>query len=255
MILRGKARRNRVFCFGCINISMFHHIKSILMKSIIIIALTIFFSVSSFAQTRVIRGRLTAFNRYPVENVEVGAKKAKSAVLTDSLGEFSLVCEEKDVIQIRGKVFQRMTRRVQPDDEYIRANLIFRDTPKNRQIATGMGYLSEETLAYALTHLEDENNDFCNYTDVFSLIRGKFPGVQVRASSAGGEGVFIRGQKSLLEDTEAIYVVDGVQVSDINFVNPCEMVSIDILKDAGAAIYGSQSANGVVVIETKAKNR
>ncbi|HER09917.1 MAG TPA: TonB-dependent receptor [Bacteroides sp.] len=220
-------------------------------KYLFLIAAFGFLSVTSFAQTRVIRGKLTAFNRYPVENVEVAAKKAKSSVLTDSLGEFTLVCNEKDIIQIRGKVFERMTRRVQKGDEYIQANLIFRDTPKNREIATGLGYISEEILTFALTHLEDENNDFCNFTDVFSLIRGKFPGVQIRGSSAGGEGVFIRGQKSITQDTEAIYVVDGVQVSDISFVNPCEMVSIDILKDGGAAIYGSQAANGVVVIETK----
>jgi len=207
---------------------------------------------SSLAQTRVIKGKLTVFNRYPVENVEVAAKKTNSAVLTDSLGEFSLVCEEKDVIQIKGKVFSRMTRRVNKDDDYISANLIFRNTPRNRKIATGMGYISERNLSYALTHLEDENNDFCNYTDVFSLIRGKFPGVEIRAGSSGGEGIFIRGQRSMTQSNEAIYMVDGVQVSDISFVNPCEMISIDILKDAGAALYGSQAANGVVVIETKA---
>ena len=54
-----------------------------------------------------------------------------------------------------------------------------------------------------------------------------------------------------IHHNQAIYVVDGVQVADISFVNPCEMASIDILKDGGAAIYGSQAANGVVVIETK----
>ena len=46
-------------------------------------------------------------------------------------------------------------------------------------------------------------------------------------------------------------MLDGTQVADVSFVNPCEMASIDILKDGGAAIYGSQAANGVVVIETK----
>jgi TonB-dependent SusC/RagA subfamily outer membrane receptor len=71
------------------------------------------------------------------------------------------------------------------------------------------------------------------------------------AGSSGAEGVFIRGQKSLYGDNEAIYVVDGVRVSDISFVTPCEMTTIDVLKDGGAALYGSQASNGVVVIETK----
>ena len=85
-----------------------------------------------------------------------------------------------------------------------------------------MGYISQENLTYALAHMSNGNNDFCSYSDVFSLIAGKFTSVQVTASAMGGTGIFIRGPKSLLGDTEAIYVVDG-----------------------------SQAANGVVVIETK----
>ena len=46
-------------------------------------------------------------------------------------------------------------------------------------------------------------------------------------------------------------MVDGVRVGDVSFVNPCEMATIDVLKDGGAALYVSQAANGVVVIETK----
>lgn len=86
---------------------------------------------------------------------------------------------------------------------------------------------------------------------MFSLIRGRFPGVQIGTGSSGGEAIFIRGQKSMTGNNEAVYVVDGIRVADVSFVNPCEMSSIDILKDGGAAIYGSQGANGVVVIETK----
>lgn len=221
------------------------------MKQVTLFAIVLFLASSLYSQTRLLKGKLTTFNRYPLENVEVSAKKAKSSVLTDSLGEFSIVCNEKDIIKIKGKVFQSMNRRVNEDDYYITANLIFKDTPKNREIATGMGYISERNLTFALAHLEEENNDFCNYSDVFSLVKGKFPGVTVKRSSSGGDGIYIRGTKSLLQDTRAIYVVDGVRVSDISFITPCDMTSIDILKDGGAAIYGSQGANGVVVIETK----
>jgi len=221
------------------------------MKTIALIAACLFFSVSSFAQTRVVKGKLTTFNEYPVQNVEVASKKAKSTVMTDSLGQFEIVCNEKDVIQIKAKVFEAMNKRVNEEDEYIQANLIFRDSPQNREIATGLGYISHEQLTFALAHLADENNDFCNYTDVFSLIRGKFPGVQIKSTSDGGEGVFVRGDKSIYGDNQAIYVVDGIQVGDISYLNPCEMATIDVLKDGGAAIYGANAANGVVVIETK----
>jgi len=221
------------------------------MRTIALIALCLLISTPSFAQTRVVKGKLTAFNTYPVRNVEVASKKAKSTVMTDSLGQFEIVCMEKDVVMIRSKVFQSMNKRVNPDDDFISANLIFRDTPKNREIATGMNYIRPEQLTFALAHMADENNDFCNYTSVFSLLKGKFPGVTIKTNSMGSDGVFVRGDKSILGDNEAIYVIDGVRVSDISFVNPCEMATIDILKDGGAALYGSQAANGVVVIETK----
>jgi TonB-dependent SusC/RagA subfamily outer membrane receptor len=209
------------------------------------------FAAPAFAQTRVVKGKLTTFNQYPVQNVEVASKKAKSTVMTDSLGQFELVCNEKDVIMIKAKVFQALNKRVDEDDDYISANLIFKDSPKNREIATGLGYISHEQLTFALAHMADENNDFCNYTDVFALIKGKFPGVQIQIGDSGSEGVFIRGQKSIYGSNEAIYVVDGIRVGDVSYINPCELATLDVLKDGGAALYGADAANGVVVFETK----
>ena len=220
------------------------------MKKIALIAACIFISFASMAQTRVVKGQITTFNKYPVQNVEIASKKAKSTVMTDSLGQFEIVCNEKDVIMIKAKVFQALNKKVNKDDDFVQANLIFRDTPKNREIATGLGYITHEQLTFALAHLADENNDFCNYSSVFELIKGKFPGVTIRGTDSG-EGVFVRGDKSLYGDNQAIYVVDGIRVNDISFINPCEMATIDILKDGGAALYGAQAANGVVVIETK----
>jgi TonB-dependent SusC/RagA subfamily outer membrane receptor len=225
------------------------------MKTIVLIATCLFFSIAAIGQTRVVKGKITTFNQYPVQNVEVASKKAKSTVMTDSLGQFEIVCNEKDVIMIKAKVFQALNKRVDEKDDFVQANLIFRNTPKNREIATGLGYITPEQLTFALAHLADENNDFCNYTTVFELVRGKFPGVTVKTGESGGQGIYIRGDKSIHGSNEAIYVVDGIRVADIQFINPCEMATIDILKDGGAAIYGSQGANGVVVIETKGHRR
>lgn len=221
------------------------------MRSLALIAFCMLTVISSFAQTRLVKGKLTTFNHYPVNNLTVEAKKAGSSVVTDTLGQFELVCNEKDVIQIKNDVFESFNKKVDEDDQYITANLIFRDTKKNRQIATGMGYLSHESLTYAIANMSYENNDFCSYSDVYSLITGKFTSVQVKASEMGGKGIFVRGQKSLLGDNEAIYMVDGARVGDISFIFPCDIATINILKDGGAALYGSQGANGVVVIETK----
>ena len=78
------------------------------MKTIVSMACCMLIAFGSFAQTRVIEGKLTAFNRYPVQNVVVESKKAGSSVTTDSLGHFELVCNEKDVIRIKTEVFEAL---------------------------------------------------------------------------------------------------------------------------------------------------
>lgn len=206
----------------------------------------------AFSQTRVVKGKITSFNQYPVQNVEVASKKGKSSVLTDSLGQFELVCNEKDVILIKTKVFEPLNKRVSKKDDYVSANLVFKDNEKNRELATSLGYIKADQLSYALVHLTSQNNDFCNYPDVFSLIRVKFPEVQIKNGANGAEGVYIRGKKSINLETEAVYEVDGMRVADISFVNPCEIVKIEIMKGGGTAIYGTQAVNGVVIIKTKA---
>lgn len=222
------------------------------MKSILLMSAIVLLTSQVFCQTKVLRGELTAFNTYPVANVKVSSKKAKSTVTTDSLGKFQIVCNEKDMLIVKSEVFTKLNLRIGKKMTFVKANLIFKNSPKNREIATGLGYMDADHLTYALAHLESENNDFCNYTDIFSMVKGKFPGVEVKNTPSGGPGIYVRGQKSLLGETEALYEIDGVIVNDVSFVVPCNMTSIDILKDGAAAIYGARGANGVVVIVTKA---
>jgi hypothetical protein len=204
------------------------------------------------AQSRVFRGKITLFRTYPVMNLEITAKKAKTTTLTNENGEFSLDCNTKDMLLIKDRVFQPVAVNLGEDDHNMEINLIFKDTPKNRQFAVSQGYISEEDLSYGLANLQSENNDFCNYDDIFTLIRMKFTEVEVRNTGSGELGVYIqRGPKSFFEETNALYIVDGVRMQDISFVNPCEISDIRIVTEGGAAIYGAGARNGAVVIETK----
>ena len=107
------------------------------MRSIALMTFCLLTVVSSFAQTRVVKGKLTTFNNYPVKNVTVESKKAGSTAMTDTLGQFELVCNEKDVIQIKNEVFESMNKKVHEDDQYITANLIFKDSKKNIKRISG----------------------------------------------------------------------------------------------------------------------
>ncbi len=86
-------------------------------------------------------------------------------------------------------------------------------------------------------------------------LRGKIAGVTVFTNSGapgGNNRVLIRGMGTINAATEPLYVVDGVQIDNINYLNPSDIVSMEVLKDASsAAIYGARGANGVVLITTK----
>ena len=217
------------------------------MRSLIIIASCLLFSTLTIAQTRVVQGVLTAFNKYPVANIEVVAKKSKSTTLSDSLGNFSIVCEKKDQIKIKPEGFKTTSRNI---DKYttdtIRINLVFMDSKKNRDIAIGYGYLKKEDLTFAAENMQQENNEYCSYHNIYELLKGKFSGVSVV-----GSRVFVRGSQSINSSSEVLFVVDGSAGASIDGISPCDIKSISVIKDGMTSIYGTRGSNGVILVETK----
>lgn len=145
------------------------------MKVIPIASAILFITATSFSQTRVVQGVLTAFNKYPVTNIEVMAKKSKATTVSDSLGNFSIVCNEKDQINIKPETFKTTSRKIDkhtPDT--LRINLVFMDSKKNRDLAVGYGYMKKEDLTYAVDYLQQENNEYCNFPNVYELLKGGF---------------------------------------------------------------------------------
>ena len=219
------------------------------MKYFLILTATLLLTTVSHAQNRVVYGKLTAYNSFPVMNVEVTSKKAKSTTMSDSLGQFSIVCLNKDVIQIKPKVFEPANVKVNDETDSVNINLVFIDTKNNRELAVNSGYMTETNLNYAVANLEEENNDYCKYTDIYALLRAE-AGSGIMVSNSGS--ITVRGGNSPFSGaTEALIVVDGQPTSSIDWIRPCTVRSINILKGSDAAIYGTRGGNGVVVITTK----
>lgn len=217
------------------------------MKQILIVAAISLMTLAANAQTRVVNGQLTAYSEFPVMNVEVSSKKAKATTMSDSLGNFSLVCMDKDVVMIKPKGFRPVNQKVQGERDTLKINLVFIDTQKNRQLAIDYGYMSEVDLNYAVSNLTTENNDYCKYTDIFRLIEAEFGGVAVE----NGQIIIRGGKTSFSGQDQALIVVDGHPNSNIDWIRPCNVKSINILKGSDGAIYGARGGNGVVVISTK----
>jgi len=223
------------------------------MRSLFLVACCLLFTSVSIAQTRVVHGVLTAFNKYPVANIEVEAKKSKSTTISDSLGNFSIVCEEKDQIKIKAETFKTVSRKIDKHTDSLLINLVFMDSKKNMDIAIGYGYMKKEDLTFAAEHMQQENNEYCNFANVYELLKGRFPGVTVDGTS-GSYRVFIRGAQSINSSSEVLFVLDGSSGANIDGLNPCNIKSINVIKDGMAAMYGTRGSNGVIVIETKRGN-
>jgi TonB-dependent SusC/RagA subfamily outer membrane receptor len=88
------------------------------------------------------------------------------------------------------------------------------------------------------------------------LFSGRFPGVEVYKAAGGGISIRIRGSNTLMGSSEPLYIIDGAKVQSgpggLLFLDPNEIKRIEVLKDIGStAVYGSEGANGVVIITTK----
>jgi TonB-linked SusC/RagA family outer membrane protein len=122
-------------------------------------------------------------------------------------------------------------------------------------IVVGYGTQKKENLAGAYSSVSSKDFEQQPVTRVDQVLQGRVAGVQViNAGGAPGGDVRIRvrGANSLAGDNNPLYVVDGFVGGDFNIINPNDIQSIEVLKDASAtAIYGSRGANGVIIITTK----
>lgn len=90
------------------------------------------------------------------------------------------------------------------------------------------------------------------YSDIFEYIRGKVPGVQVGQAGPGEmPRIVIRGVGTNSDQTQPLFIVDGLQVESIASIDPNNIYQIDIIKDGTSSIYGMQGANGVIMVTTK----
>ncbi len=116
-------------------------------------------------------------------------------------------------------------------------------TQNDESINVGYGSVKKKDLTTSVGKIDGQNPKFASYQNIYDMIRGEVPGVQVN-----GKSILIQGPSSINLSTEPLFVVDGITVSSINEISPQLVKSIEILKGASASIYGSRGANGVIII-------
>ncbi len=129
------------------------------------------------------------------------------------------------------------------------------------RVEMGYGTLEARNLASAVARVQTNRPGETRVGRVEELIQGRVSGVQVLRSANGGYSVRIRGNTTLVGNGEPLYVLDGTPLHAaipghaLSGINPSDVTSIVVLKDAASAsIYGSQAANGVILISTRRGN-
>lgn len=190
-----------------------------------------------------------------VSGVTVRVKENPSvATLTDQYGNFEINANQGQTLIFTAVGFETLSKIV--DGNVLQIKLIVSDEALEEIVVVGYGTQKKESLTGALQTVSGDELRDVTTPSVENMLNGKAPGVYVAPGSGkpGTRGqVVIRGQATLSGTTSPLWVIDGVIVgSSVGDLNPDDIESMTILKDAAStAIYGSQGANGVIVVNTK----
>jgi TonB-linked SusC/RagA family outer membrane protein len=206
-----------------------------------------------FSQTKTVTGTVKDENGQPVSGVSVTIKGREVGTTTDKAGNFSIAALSSDVLSF--SLISYELREI-PVGQQTAINISLKPENSNLSDVVVVGYATQKkvNLTGSLTTINAKELESRPVTNVSSALAGLAAGVYVRQGSGtpGGDGasITIRGVGTL-SSTSVLVVVDGI-VSSMDAVNPVDIESITVLKDAASAsIYGALSANGVVLITTK----
>ena len=224
------------------------------MKKLAAMILVLGLSVAAFAQNITVSGVVLDAARQPIIGafvVEQGTSNGTSASLD---GEFSLKVAPGSVLEV--SCIGYVTRTVTVSNEQ-RLEIILEDDTQmlEETVVVGYGVQKKSVVTASISKVDGDALNKVRASTVNDAIKGKVSGVQItQASGQPGSGsqIKIRGIGSV-NNSDPLYIVDGMAVDGgIDYLNPNDIQSVEILKDAAsAAIYGARAANGVVLVTTR----
>ncbi len=190
----------------------------------------------------------------PVIGASVVEKgKTGNGVITDFDGNFTLTVSPGATIVVSYVGYQTQEIKVGNQSSF-NITLQEDDALLDEVVVVGYGTMKKKLVTGATVQVKGEEIAKLNTTNALEAMQSSTPGVQITSSSTQpGKGykVYIRGIGTI-GDSQPLYVIDGVAGGNLDGINPNDIESIDVLKDAAsAAIYGSRAANGVILVTTK----
>lgn len=239
----------------------------------IVIVLSFICIIRISGQNVNIEGRVFDEQNQPLAGVTVQVPNSTLGTITNSEGYYIIQVPQNT--KTLSFSFVGMKTKIENIEGRTIVNVVLQEADNilDQIVVTGYGSMRKKDLTGAVSSIRSDELEGQIMTSIQQGLQGRVSGVNINQSDAspgGGLNITIRGSNSLIGGTEPLYIVDGfpidgkdMEVKDeisqgnppqntLNFLNPSDIESIDILKDASStAIYGSRGANGVVLITTK----
>jgi len=225
-------------------------------------------SAMTYAQSRSITGKVVDENMQPLPGATVAIPGTGNGTTTDVNGAYTLKISQAGDYQVTASFvgYISVTSQITVKNDNVTLNFNLQPSAKNLNeiVVIGYGTSKKKDLSGSIATVSSKDFQTGNITTPEQLIQGKVAGVSITSNSGApgaGSTIRIRGGASLNASNDPLIVIDGVQLSNdaipgapnpLSLINPNDIESFSILKDASAtAIYGSRASNGVILITTK----
>lgn len=193
-----------------------------------------------------VSGMVTTFRNLPLNRVTVTASKSGEEAVTDINGNFVIMVHDRDILKFSAAGFKDKKIRLKRDNILI-ADMTFVENRENIEAAVRNNHISEESLLRAITGTSvPTSRDYTKYKSIYDLIGSEFYNLRVRGNEIVNTKI-----RSFDRNPQVLLVVDDRIVSDIAFVDPEYIQSIEFIDDVRATLYGVQGANGIIKITLK----
>lgn len=204
-------------------------------------------------QAKTVTGTVTDVSGEPIIGANIRIKGTTTGTITDIDGNFSIEAKPQSVIEV--SYIGYLTQETVINNQKSIRFLLKEDTKTlDEVVVIGYGVQKKADLTGSVANINTEKLNTQSNANIGQALQGKIAGVDiVSQGGAPGSGtrIMVRGIGTL-NNASPLYIVDGMYMNSIDHINPNDIASIDVLKDASsAAIYGSRAANGVIIVTTK----
>lgn len=211
------------------------------------------FSLSGFAQTKTIKGTITDESNLPLPGVNIVIKGTTNGTITDVDGNYSIEASANDVLSFSFIGFKNQEVAV-GSQSVINIKMIPADISLDDVVVIGYGIAKKSDLTGSVASANIKDFEKSPNTNFVQSLQGAVPGLNIgQVTKAGATpDIQIRGKNTISGYNSVLIVIDGIISGNLSSINPADIESVDILKDASAtSVYGAQAANGVMLITTK----